>query len=80
MGQTPFTSRLTNSTEQLPASIGIAGGKGSDVMLTDFIADLVSGIDGQGVEVGSQMFGDIDNMGSSLFTQSTAQFPLRGEL
>lgn len=80
MGQTPFNSRLTNSTEQLPASIGIAGGKGSDVMLTDFIADLVSAIDGQGVEVGSQMFGNIDHIGSSPFTQSAAQLPLRGEL
>lgn len=71
-------SRITNSTEQLPASIGISSGKGSDVMLTDFIADLVPGINGQGVAVGSLAFEDIDT--SSLDTLSTGQIPLRGDL
>jgi len=81
VGQTSVTSRLTNSTERLPASIGISSGKGSDVMLTDFIADLVSGTNSRGVRVGSLAFGNIDNMGSSsLYTQSTAQLPLRGDL
>ncbi|CAG7977406.1 unnamed protein product [Penicillium salamii] len=81
VGQTPFVSRITNSTEQLPASIGISSGKGSDVMLTDFIAELMSGTNGQGVGVGSLAFNDIDNIGSSLLdTQSTGQFPLTGNL
>ncbi|CAG8176305.1 unnamed protein product [Penicillium salamii] len=81
VGQTPFVSRITNSTEQLPASIGISSGKGSDVMLTDFIADLMSGTNGQGVGVGSLAFKDFDNIGSSLLdTQSTGQFPLTGDL
>lgn len=50
-------------------------------MLTDFIAELMSGINGQGVGVGSLAFENIDNIGTSspdaLFT---GQLPLRGEL
>lgn len=50
-------------------------------MLTDFIADLVSGINGQGVRVGSLAFEDIDTIGTtSLDTLSTGQIPLRGDL
>ncbi|KAE8143694.1 amidase signature domain-containing protein [Aspergillus pseudotamarii] len=81
VGQTSFTSRITNSTEHLPASIGISSGKGSDVMLTDFIADLVTGTNSQGVGVGSLAFENIVNMGdSSLYSQAAAQLPLRGDL
>ncbi|KAJ1714963.1 glutamyl-tRNA(gln) amidotransferase subunit A [Aspergillus flavus] len=80
VGQTSYTSRITNSTEDLPASIGISSGKGSDVMLTDFIADLMTETNIQGVGVGSRAFENIDNMGTtSLYTQSAAQLPLRGD-
>ncbi|GES66012.1 glutamyl-tRNA(gln) amidotransferase subunit A [Aspergillus terreus] len=78
VGQTPFTSRLINSTEWLPTAIGLSSGKGSDVMLTDLIADFISEIDGQRVEVGSLTF---DNKGGSLVdTQSSAQLLLRSDL
>lgn len=61
-------------------SIGISSGKGSDVMLTDFIAELVAGTNSQGVGVGSLAFEKINNMDdSSLYTQSAAQLPLRGD-
>ncbi|RMZ48130.1 hypothetical protein AFCA_011192 [Aspergillus flavus] len=80
VGQTSYTSRITNSTEHLPASIGISSGKGSDVMLTDFIADLMTETNIQGVGVGSRAFENIDNMGTtSLYPQSAAQLPLRGD-
>ncbi|GAB1213250.1 hypothetical protein ATERTT37_002399 [Aspergillus terreus] len=78
VGQTSFTSRLTNSTEWLPTAIGLSSGKGSDVILTDLIADFMSEIDSQSVEVGSLTF---DNKGVSLVdTQSSAQLPLKSEL
>ncbi|KAK2747761.1 hypothetical protein FQN57_001791 [Myotisia sp. PD_48] len=56
VGQTPIMSRITNSTKWLPASIGISGGKGSDVMITDLIADLMVRTSDHGVEVGSLAF------------------------
>lgn len=47
-------------------------------MLTDLIADFMSEIDSQSVEVGSQTF---DTKGGSLVdTQSSAQLLLRSEL
>lgn len=49
-------------------------------MLTDFIADLMTETNIQGVGVGSRAFENIDNMGTtSLYTQSAAQLPLRGD-
>lgn len=57
MGQTPYHSRLTLRTEYLPTAIGITSGKGSDVMLVDFMEDFMSHLDlTNGVEVGRAAF------------------------
>lgn len=47
-------------------------------MPTNFIADMVSGTDSQGMGIESLAFENIGTMDFSL--QSTAQLPLRGDL
>lgn len=40
MGSTPYTSKYTGKLEQLPAAVGIAAAKGSDLMLADLVSKL----------------------------------------
>ncbi|EFX03136.1 glutamyl-tRNA amidotransferase subunit [Grosmannia clavigera kw1407] len=46
-GTTPYKSKYTNKTEQLPAALGIVGSKGSDIML----AELISALDTEGAMI-----------------------------
>jgi len=43
---TPYISKFTGYTEQLPAALGLVAAKGSDVMLADLVKDLF----GRGLE------------------------------
>ncbi|KAJ5698616.1 hypothetical protein N7462_000621 [Penicillium macrosclerotiorum] len=43
VGQIPFTSRITGQKEFLSTCIGISSGRGSDVMLSDFVENFMSG-------------------------------------
>ena len=56
VGQTPYLSKLTNTTEYLPAAIGIVGGKGSDAALVGFIGDFTRSIGKSTVDVGTTAF------------------------
>lgn len=69
VGQTPFISRLTNRSEWLPVCIGISSGKGSDVMLTDFIEDFFAfmGME-DGVLTGSTPFEPLTMHDGDVFT------------
>ncbi|KAH8129887.1 amidase signature domain-containing protein [Trichoderma asperelloides] len=40
VGTTPYISKFTQKTEQLPAAVGFIAAKGSDVMLADFVSKL----------------------------------------
>lgn len=51
VGKTPFVSKVSGRTEWLPVSIGIVGGKGSDVMLADFVEDLMAEIQDEDVQL-----------------------------
>jgi hypothetical protein len=78
VGQTSFTSRLTNQTEWLPTCIGISSGKGSDVMLTDLIDELVSETQSEDVRVGATPFAVSSSLGAFQSVESTQQKPLGG--
>ncbi|KAL7914159.1 amidase signature domain-containing protein [Trichoderma velutinum] len=40
VGSTPYISKYTQETEQLPAAVGFIAAKGSDIMLADFVSKL----------------------------------------
>ncbi|KAL7901886.1 amidase signature domain-containing protein [Trichoderma sp. SZMC 28014] len=40
VGTTPYISKFTQKTEQLPAAVGFIAAKGSDIMLADFVSKL----------------------------------------
>lgn len=69
VGQTAFTSRLTNQTEWLPVCIGISGGKSSDVMLTDLIEDFFAYVGMEdGVSIDSTAFQPLTTHDKDMFT------------
>jgi Asp-tRNA(Asn)/Glu-tRNA(Gln) amidotransferase A subunit family amidase len=41
VGTTPYQSKFTGRTEQLPAAIGLVGAKGSDMMLVELVNAMV---------------------------------------
>ncbi|KAK4230165.1 glutamyl-tRNA amidotransferase [Podospora fimiseda] len=58
VGSTPYVSKFTGITEQLPATLGLVGAKGSDVWLANLVKDFVQLTEGDKKEDGQRQTSD----------------------